>query len=251
MDYMQFLLLTGIVGLVSGFASGFFGIGGGSVRIPLLNLIGFSLITAYGMNLMALPVTTLMGAVSHREHIDFHLGKYMILGGTLGTVVGTLIAFHLAYSSLMLAIVFVIVSILSVLALNFSTLAPDTSQHLQPTFHALTSSIFASNVLTGMRGGSEGSLFVPILRLFNVDMRRAIATALFAAVFTSLVGVFLYWSQSYLLVVEGLVVLLGSTIGARFGSFFSLKTKPRWLEHGLSILIIILAIATLLKAMMP
>ena len=68
------LILPGIIGLIGGFGSGLFGIGGGSIRIPLLNLAGFTLISAFGMNLMALPVTCLTRAVSQRQNIDRHLG---------------------------------------------------------------------------------------------------------------------------------------------------------------------------------
>ena len=106
------------------------------------------------------------------------------------------------------------------------------------------------NTITGMRGGSEGSLFVPLLRSVNVDMHRAISTALFAAVFTSIVGVSLYWAHLNLLMLYGLVVLFGSAIGARIGSIFSLKTKPKWLERGLTAIILVLSILPLLKLLM-
>ena len=89
------LFLAGLVGFVGGLGSDLFGIGGGSVRIPLLNLIGFLLIAAFGINLLALPVTDSIGAISQKHNIDFKLGSYMILGGSIGTVIGTLIAFSL------------------------------------------------------------------------------------------------------------------------------------------------------------
>ena len=244
------LLLAGIVGLAAGLGSGVFGIGGGSIRIPLLNLLGFTLITAYGMNLMAIPVSSLIGATSQRLNIDRKLGAYMILGGSIGTVLGTLIAFSLSASALILAIVFILVSLFSVIGMNLNHIAPEKSERLRPSFAALFSTSLAANTLTGMRGGSEGSLFVPILRTFNVDMHRAIATALFAAIFTAMVGVLLYWSQQQLLIFEGLIVLTTSGIGSRLGSMVSLRTKPRRLEIGLTIVIIGLSIVPLLKVLL-
>ncbi|MDH4213314.1 MAG: sulfite exporter TauE/SafE family protein [Candidatus Thorarchaeota archaeon] len=248
MDYVL-LFLAGLIGLVAGLGSGIFGIGGGSIRIPLLNLVGFTLISAYGMNLMAIPVSSLIGAASQRKNIDRKLGAFMILGGSIGTVLGTLIAFSMSTSALVLAIVFILVSLISVIGMNLNHIAPTTSERLRPSFAALFSSSLAANTLTGMRGGSEGSLFVPILHTLNVDMHRAIATALFAAIFTALVGVLLYWSQQQLLLLEGLVVLTTSGIGSRLGSMVSLRTKPRKLEIGLSIVIIVLSIVPLLKAL--
>ena len=242
------LFLAGLVGFVGGLGSGLFGIGGGSIRIPLLNLIGFSLIAAFGINLLALPVTASIGAISQKHNIDFKLGSYMILGGSIGTVIGTLIAFSLATSEFWLAIIFLIASLVAVAALNLKHISPNTSEKLTPTKQAVTSGTCACNILTGMRGGSEGSLFVPLLKMFNIDTHKAIATSLFAAVLTSIVGVILYWSQGYLLIVEGTVVMVGAVIGSRIGSLISLQTKSRSLEIGLSVLIISLAAVTFLNS---
>ena len=246
MEYIL-LLLTGLVGLIAGLASGFFGIGGGSIRIPLLNFMGFTLIASYGLNLISLPIGTFIGAYSQKQNIDSHLGTYMILGGSIGTIIGTLIAFGLATSSIALAIVFLIVSIISVIGMNLHSIIPSRSASLSPSFRNLFSATLLFNTLTGMRGGTEGSLFVPLLRSLNVDMHRAISTALFAAIFTSLVGVALYWIHLHPILLYGLVILTGSAVGSRIGSIFSLKTKPDWLEKGLSIIIICLSVLPLLK----
>ena len=242
------LIIPIIIGLIGGFSSGLFGIGGGSIRIPLLNLAGITLISAFGLNLFVLPLTCLTGAISQRQNIDFHYGMYMVIGGSVGTIAGTMVAFSLATSALLLAAIFVLASIIGVLAINLKRIAPDTSADFKPTALNLTSGTLICNTLTGMRGGSEGSLFVPLLKALNIDMHKAIATALFAAVFTSLVGVFLYWSQGYLPWVEGVGLLIGSAVGAKLGSSLSIRAKSSSLKIGLSTTIIVLAIITLLKA---
>ena len=56
MTIEQMILLTGI-GLVAGFMSGLFGIGGGAVRIPLLNLVGIPLLSAFAINMFVIPVS--------------------------------------------------------------------------------------------------------------------------------------------------------------------------------------------------
>jgi len=242
------VLLSGIVGIVGGFGSGLFGIGGGSIRIPLLNLAGFSLISAYGMNLLALPLTCLAGAASQRENIDYRIGSYMILGGSIGTVLGTLFAFHMASSALLLATIFLLASLVAVVLLNINNFTHQPSTTGNPSPLKLVSGTLTFNTITGMRGGSEGSLFVPLLRALNVEMHKAIATALFSAVFTSIVGVALYWNQGHIPLLEGLALLIGSVIGARIGSMLSVKSKSRSLRLGLTTVIIVLAVLTLLKA---
>jgi uncharacterized membrane protein YfcA len=238
--------MVGVIGLITGLASGLFGIGGGSIRIPLLTLVGLPLISAFGINLIAIPGSSIVGSVSQRRNVDARLGAYMALGGSLGTVLGTLIAFSLSVSGVILALVFLLVSVLSVIGLNLGHISPHAASHLRASFLTLTLGTFAANTLTGMRGGSEGSLFTPMLRTLNVEMHRAIATSLFAAIFTSVVGVVLYWTGQHLLILPGLIVLIGSAIGSTIGSHFSLESKPRNLEAGLTALIVVLAIIPLL-----
>jgi len=43
------------IGLFAGFTSGMFGIGGGTIRIPLLNLAGLPLLSAFGINFFVIP----------------------------------------------------------------------------------------------------------------------------------------------------------------------------------------------------
>jgi len=44
-----------LIGLFAGFMSGMFGVGGGTVRIPLLNLAGLPLLSAFGINFLVIP----------------------------------------------------------------------------------------------------------------------------------------------------------------------------------------------------
>ncbi len=58
MEYWLFLTLAGLIGLFAGLMSGIFGIGGGSVRTPLLNVIGIDLIFTFGINLLTIPFSS-------------------------------------------------------------------------------------------------------------------------------------------------------------------------------------------------
>ena len=99
-----------------------------------------------------------------------------------------------------------------------------------------------------MRGGSGGSLFPPFLRAMKLDIHKSIATSLFVTIFTAIAALFIYWHRGNIILLPALFVLTGSMIGARVGSKVSLKTKPIWLEIGLSVLIIALAFLVVYKA---
>ncbi len=234
------------IGLFSGFMSGLFGIGGGSVRIPLLNLAGLPLLIAFGINLFVIPFSSSIGAITQRKHIDRRIAIYVIIGGSLGAVLG---AFCVGLiSTLILAIIFVVTCIITILGIYLDRIFPRLSQRINPSAKNIIPVSFSLNLITGMRGGSGGSLFPPFLRAMKLDVHKAIATSLFVTIFTAIPAMIIYWHRGNIIWLPALSVLVGSVSGARIGSKVSLKTKPLWLEIGLSILVVALALIVIYKA---
>ena len=91
-------------------------------------------------------------------------------------------------------------------------------------------------------------MFPPFLRTMRLDMHKAIATSLFAIVFTAIAALIIYSYRGDIILLPALVVIIGAMSGTRLGSLISLKTKPVWLEIGLSIFVVILALIVMLKA---
>jgi hypothetical protein len=236
-----------LIGLFAGFMSGMFGIGGGSVRTPLLYAAGLPLLSTFGINLLVIPFSSLIAAISHRKNIDLKISEYMITGGILGTVTGAFLTGVI--STLVLAIIFVIVSIIATFGIYFERIFPEIAQKINPKAKTIIGGAFFLNFLTIMRGGSGGSLFPPFLKMMGLDVRKAIATSLFVTIFTAVPGAMVFWSRGNIIFLPALLVIVGSISGARIGSLMSLKTKPIWLEIGLSVLIVILALVVLIKAM--
>ena len=100
--FLRYLL----IGLFSGYMSGMFGIGGGSVRIPLLNLVGLPLLSAFGINLLVIPFSSLIGAISHRKNINWKISNYIAIGGISGSIAGASVAGLIP--NLTLAIIFLL-----------------------------------------------------------------------------------------------------------------------------------------------
>jgi hypothetical protein len=247
MEILTFVTLCLLIGFSSGLMSGMFGIGGGSVRTPLLYFAGLPLLSAFGINLLVIPFSSLVGAISHRKNIDWKFAPHIVIGGTFGSVTGAFLAGIIP--TLSLAIIFVIVSIITVLGIYLHRITPNAAQKIRPNAKAIVCGTFFINLLIGMRGGSGGSLFPPFLRTMRFNMHKAIATSLFATIFTAIAGMIIYWYRGDIILLPALPVILGSISGARIGSLLSLKTKPIWLEFGLSIFVIILAFAILYKAL--
>ena len=250
MDDWLLILFASLIGVGSGFLSGMLGIGGGSIRVPLLNLIGFSLIESFAINLFVIPFSSLFGAASHYENLDLKLTLSLVIGGCSGTALGIFIALRLSFSSLVLPIIFLVSSFITVFGLNLYKLSPNFSSKLHPTIFNIIFGGFILNLITGLKGGSGGSLFAPFMRTLNVDMHKAIAVSLLTTFFTSLVGTMMIYSfQGFTYGSESFLVAVSSIIGAKLGSILSLKSKPRFLEIMLSIIVVILACIPLIKVL--
>ncbi len=83
-----------IIGFLSGIISGM-GIGGGTVLIPSLVLIyHLSQIEAQGINLIVFIPISIIAIFTHAKNgdIEFKYAKYLIPGGVIGAIVGSIFA---------------------------------------------------------------------------------------------------------------------------------------------------------------
>lgn len=236
-----------LIGIFMGFTSGGFGVGGAAVSIPLLYAAGLPLLSAFGINLLAIPFSSITASLDHKKNIDFKIGWKVVVGGGLGVAVGSLLTGTI--STINLAIIFFIVSVLSVTGICFYRFFPKHTKKINPSAKLVIGTTFFLSFLTILRGGAGGGLFPPFLRLIGLDMRNAIATSNFATIFTAMLGAIIFGLRGNVPMVPALSVIFGAIIGAKLGSSVSLKTEPMWLEIGFSVLVIIFAFIVLNKAM--
>jgi len=234
------------IGLLAGLMSGVFGIGGGSARIPLLNMAGLPLLSAFGINLLVIPFASAVGAVAQRTNIVMRVGFYAVAGGVLGGVVGASLVGLIP--TLVLAIIFVVLSVVVVLGVFSRRLMPTVVARLHPGPREVVTASFGVCLITGLRGGSGGSLFPALFRSLRLDSHQAVATSLFVSIFTALGAIPIYGLRGDMPVVPALFVIAGSMLGSQLGSRISLRAKPIWLDAGLSILIMSMALLTVYRA---
>lgn len=243
MDILQIIVFS-LIGLFTGFLSGLFGIGGGSVRIPLLALSGMPLLNAFAINIFSIPFGSATGAYIQRKNIRWDIVFWFAFGGVLGIIISSFLVGFL--SDGFLVITFLFASLITVLGFYLQDLTPRVYSLLKPNKISLFTSAFFTNIIMGIRGGSGGSLFPPVLRSLHIKMHQAIATSLFVGLITALVALFFYIFRGDLLILPGLVVAITSIIGSYFGSKLSLKTRGVWLKIGLASLEILLALVLII-----
>lgn len=243
-DILQ-ITLIGLISLLTGFLSGFLGIGGGSVRIPLLFLIGMPLINAYAINMFSIPFASFFGANIQKKNIKQDILKPIILGAIIGLVLSSfLIGF---FNVFWLKLIFFIVVIITVLGLYLEDINVYLYNLITPTKFNLFLSGFFVNFIVGLRGGSGGTLFPSVLKSFHLNMHQAVATSLVIGGVAAITGIGIYIYRGDLLLVPGIVSLITAVIGTYFGSLLSLKTRSKYLKLILAILTIGLSLILLFK----
>ncbi len=103
-----------LIGLVAGFFSALFGVGGGIVMVPLLLLVAhFSERPAMATSLASIGLIAFVGSISYAAHGHIQLGYALVVGlpAAVGAVVGTSVqqrlttpALTLGFSALLTAI---------------------------------------------------------------------------------------------------------------------------------------------------
>jgi len=245
MEPITEIIIFLLIGLFAGFMSGMFGIGGGSIRTPLLFAAGLPLLSAFAINFFVIPFSSSVGAISQRKNIAKEILFYAIVAGVSGEIIGaTSVGF---IPTLILAIIFVSLCFIVAFSIQLGRIAPKLAQKVKPTKKNIFGSSFFVSFITGLRGGSGAQIFPALFKSLGLNTHRAIATSLTVSIFTALGAIPIYWHRGDIIWLPALFVLVGSMIGAWIGSKVSLKTKPLWLEIGLSISVIILALTVLGK----
>ncbi|NLC28332.1 MAG: sulfite exporter TauE/SafE family protein [Campylobacteraceae bacterium] len=237
---MVLILLA--LGVFIGFASGFFGIGGGTVLVPILLLVGLDIKTAIGISVVQMVFSSVFGSYINYKSgaLKLNDGIYLGLGGFIGATQSGLIVALL--SELALMSIFIFTLLLSIYKLFRS---PIKSSGEAITFRPL---LFLVGIFVGMIAvsiGVGGALFLtPLLVGFlRYDIKRAVSMGLFFVIFSSISGLASLAWHGFVDFQSGIILGIGSLLGVYFGTKQA-NTMPRhkqkrWLI-GLYVLMLIL-----------
>jgi uncharacterized membrane protein YfcA len=200
----EYLLVFALIGTVSGFASGMFGIGGGVLRIPVFVIL-FPLFGIHGSHEMQIAVATslalavpssLIAVLKHRRLGHLHVEYFWKWGVGLlaGVAIGIAVSPHLPQFALKIAfLVFVLLMVV-----YFAVLPEELTISREPPLGlariGLAGGVGAYCVSIGIAGGS---LAAPVLKLCGMPMTRALAigsgTAALVASFGMIGGIWNGW----------------------------------------------------------
>ena len=234
-------------GLITGFTSGFFGIGGGSILIPMLLLIGFVMKEAVAISIMQMVFSSIYGSFLNAKKAKNVIkdGTILGIGGSLGGIASGYMLSSISNESLQY--LFISILIFSILRIFYSP-AIQTEEKQNKNSFILLFIGFCIGILAMSIGVGGSILLTPILVGFlKYDLKAATALGLFFVIFSSVGG---FISSSYhgqMLFVEGATVGIGSLIGVYFGTKLKDIVKATSYKKYILTLYVLVLIAMLYK----
>jgi uncharacterized membrane protein YfcA len=177
-----------LIGLVAGFFSALFGVGGGLVIVPLLLLVAhWDERPAMATSLAAVGVTALAGTILYALHgkVEPSYAALVGLPAAVGVVAGAALQQRIRRRGLSL--------LFSLLVLGVAIELLFTPPRVSESFALAVVLGFAAGILAGLFGVGGGILFVPTLLALGLTQLHAEATSLMAILPTAAAGT---WRQS-------------------------------------------------------
>lgn len=238
-----------VLGIVVGTMSGFFGIGGGTVTVPLLLYLGFGIKEAIGISIMQMVAGSLMAAWLHQKNKTYEIGevKYFGFGGIVGAAIGAVLVKVL--HSTFLEWLFLVIVAFTLGRLAFSNPVPTRSEVVSRPLYSLIGG--GIGIFSGMLGVGGSILMTPILVSFmGFPLKKASAIGLFFVMFTSVSAFVTMISLGLINLHAGFVMALASLIGIKIGIWLMDKTHHTSYKRILVVFYIVIFIITAYKLIM-
>jgi uncharacterized protein len=234
-------------GIITGFISGFFGVGGGMILVPILLLVGYVMKEAVAISIMQMVFSSIYGSFLNSKYAQNVVKDGIVIGA--GGFVGGLQSGYIVtnVSNEFLQYLFIAILIFSILRIFYSPAIHDCErrEHSKVTLFLIGSFIGIIAMSIGV-GGSI--LLTPILVGFmKYDLKSATALGLFFVIFSSIAGFVSISMHGQMLYLEGAIVGMASLVGVYFGIKIKHLVQATSYKKYILILNVIILIAMLYK----
>jgi len=209
---VELALLGSFVGLLSGF----FGIGGGTILVPLLLMLGYETKVAIGISVVQMVFSSIYGSYLNNKKGTLDIPMVVVIG--LGGFIGALLSGFIAsgFSDTTLEMIFLSFAVFALLRLFFK---PKESRDQKEVSKLVLFSIGVPLGALSMTIGVGGSIIlVPILVGFlHVPLKKSISAGLFFVVFSSVSGLISHTLSGDVDYESGVIIGMASLLGVYVG----------------------------------
>jgi uncharacterized membrane protein YfcA len=208
-----------IAGIITGFFSGFFGIGGGTILVPLLLYFGLPLKTAIGVSVTQMMISSMFGSFLNYKKglLKLNEGIFIGIGGSIGALFSGFIVENLSTKTL--GIIFLSILIFAIIKFFYAPHESDKKE-LNNKFILLLVGFFVGLIAISVGVGGAVMITPILVGLLSYNLKKAVSLSLFFVIFSSTSG---FLSMSYYGLIDyklGFFIAIFSLIG----TFIGIKT---------------------------
>lgn len=237
-----------LLGTITGFLSGFLGLGGGFVIVPALYAI-FStqsfpvetlMHTAIGSSLAIVAINSLSSTLVHhqKQSVVFHKLRLWIPAVSLGAISGAFLADQL--DTHFLRQLFAVMILFAAWQLGFRH--KKLQEKIKPSKVHQFLTTAAIGLLSAMIGIGGGSLLLPFSLSCKLTMKQAIGTAAACGIPIALFGTIGFAVMGYVHWPAVLGMALGGVMFVRLGAHVAHKVPDYWIRRVLVVLLFLISI---------
>jgi len=207
-----------LLGVSVGILSGFFGIGGGTILVPLLLMLGYETKDAIGISVLQMVFSSIYGSYLNNKKgsLDVPMVIVIGIGGFIGALLSGFIASNIDDS--VLEMIFLSFATFALFRLFFKTKEHKDQKEVNKITLLLIGVPLGAISMTIGVGGSI--ILVPILVGFlHVPLKKAISAGLFFVIFSSIAGFLSHARLGHIDYESGVVIGLASLIGVYIGIY--------------------------------
>lgn len=251
MEYILYLLLGGLISVLSGF----FGVGGGFILTPILLLLGFSPLEAITTSLFFTVGTSISGITAHIRMKNILWKEGLIMG--LSGIAATQLARPLVYAMEArgwddVVIPFLYIVLLAYFAIKMIRQGRKKDEDLSaPADFSLPKLMgvgFLGGFVSATLGVGGGFIIVPlIITSLGFNPKKAVGTSLFAVLLIVSVGFISYAVNTDINYFIGLMLIAGALVGSQFGARMTSYFENKEMNAMLGILYLVTLGGAVLK----
>jgi uncharacterized membrane protein YfcA len=232
------------VGFAAGILSGLFGVGGGVVTTPAVNvLLGGTAIQAVATPLPVIFPTSLVGAFTYASagEVSFRAARWAVGPGIVGAVVGAYLT-KFVNAHLLLVVTSALIGWTAVQVIRGRQPAVPWRLGATPGWKYAAIGLVAG-LVSGLLGVGGGIVMVPALTvLIGMPLKRALGTSLVVISALVVPGTLVHWALGHIDWAIFLALTIGVVPGARIGARLALGASERSLRRSVGAFLLVVAI---------
>jgi uncharacterized membrane protein YfcA len=206
-----------VAGIFTGFFSGFFGIGGGTILVPVLLYLGLDIKTAVGVSVTQMMISSMFGSFLNYKKglLRFNEGVFLGIGGAVGATMSGFIVSHL--SSKFLGFMFLTILAFAIMKFFYAPHQNTEDNEINNKFLLFLVGAFVGAIAISVGVGGAVMITPILVGMLRYDLKKAVSLSLFFVVFSSTSGFISLSSYGLVDYKLGFLIAIFSMIGVFFG----------------------------------